>query len=82
VNREEQTQRNLELFHVFMEQALDTPSLRDSVPKDADLIFLPEDDEELRLVNLKLAKRLEAAGKKPIFLKVSYVPKIELVEIA
>lgn len=88
MNREEQFKRNHELFQVFMEQALDTPELRESIPEDADLVFLPENDPELREANVALAEELRAKGKKPIFVRVSYVaqrltvlvPKMELVE--
>jgi hypothetical protein len=88
MNREEQFKRNHELFQVFMEQALDSPGLRESIPQDADLVFLPENDPELREANVALAGELRAKGKKPIFVRVSYVaqrltvlvPKMELVE--
>ena len=63
-----------------MEQALDSPESRESIPHDADLIFLPEDDPELRQANVKLAEELRATGKSPVFVKVSYVAKMELVE--
>jgi len=88
MNREEQFKRNHELFQVFMEQAMDTPELRESIPDGADLIFLPDNDPELREANVALAEELRTKGKKPIFVRVSYVaqhltvlvPKMELVE--
>ncbi len=90
MKKEEQVRRNLELFTIFMQQALDSEHLRDLIPQDADLIFLPENDPELREANMQLAQELRTAGKKPIFVKVSYVaetltvlvPKLELVETA
>jgi len=90
MKREDQFKRNHELFKLFMQQALDSADLRDLIPQDADLIFLPENDSELREANTQLAQELRAAGKKPIFVKVSYVaetmtvlvPKMELVETA
>jgi len=90
MKKEEQVRRNLELFTIFMQQALDSEHLRDSIPQDADLIFLPENDPDLRDANMQLAQELRAAGKKPIFVKVSYVaetltvlvPKLELLETA
>ena len=90
MKRAEQTRRNLELFSIFMQKALDSPELRDLVPNKADLIFLPENDPELRKANLQLADELRTAGKKPTFVRISYVaqtltvliPAIELVESA
>lgn len=90
MKREDQFRRNHDLFGMFMQQALKSDELRDLIPQDADLIFLPENDPELRAANLKLAETLRASGKKPIFVKVSYVaetmtvlvPKMELVETA
>ncbi len=90
MKKEQQVRRNLELFTIFMQQALNSADLRDLIPQDADLIFLPENDPDLREANTRLAQELRAAGKKPIFVKVSYVaetmtvlvPKMELVETA
>jgi hypothetical protein len=90
MKREEQTKRNLELFSIFMEKALDSSSLRDLIPNKSDLVFLPDNDPELRQANLQLAEELRAQGKTPILIKISYVtqtmtvlvPTIELVETA
>ena len=90
MKRAEQFKRNHELFKIFLEQALDSEELRELIPQNADLIFLPDNDPELREANLALAKKLRAAGKRPIFVKVSYVaktmtvlvPTVELVETA
>ena len=90
MKREDQFKRNHELFKLFMQHALESSELRGLVPQDADLLFLPDNDPELRDANLKLAQTLQAKGKKPIFVRVSYVaetmtvlvPKMELLETA
>ena len=90
MKREEQFKRNSELFKLFMQQVLDSEELRDLIPQKADLVFLPENDPDLREANLKLAETIRASGKKPIFVKVSYVaetltvmvPKMDLAETA
>ena len=90
MKREEQFKRNHDLFKMFMEKALESEELRELIPSGADLIFLPENDPELRDANAQLAEELRQQGKKPIFVKVSYVaqtmtvlvPKVELVESA
>lgn len=90
MNREEQFKRNHDLFKMFMEKALESEELRELIPNGADLIFLPENDQELREANVQLAEELRSQGRKPIFVKVSYVaqtltvlvPRVELVESA
>jgi hypothetical protein len=90
VNRKEQFKRNHELFKLFVQHAIDEPALREQVPDEAHLLFLPDNDPELREANEKLADELRASGKKPTFVRVSFVaetitvmvPKMELVESA
>jgi hypothetical protein len=90
MNRKEQFKRNHELFKLFIQQSIDSPDLREQVPDEADLLFLPDNDPELREANTRLAEELRTAGKKPTFIRVSYVaetstvmvPKMELVETA
>ena len=90
MKRQEQVKRNMELFSIFMMKALSSPDLRDQVPDNADLIFLPDNDAELKEANLRLAEELRRNGKKPILIRISYVPEtmtvlvpqIELLETA
>ncbi len=90
MKRQEQVKRNMELFSIFMMKALNSPELRDQVPDNADLIFLPDNDAELKKANLRLAEELRRKGKKPILIRISYipetmtvlVPQIELLETA
>ncbi|MBI2304775.1 MAG: hypothetical protein HYU86_08540 [Chloroflexi bacterium] len=90
MEREEQFRRNHELFRIFTREALTNPNIRERIPQDAEIIFLPEHDPELKAANLELANKLSAEGKKVTFVKVSlvaetmtvFVPKLELVESA
>jgi hypothetical protein len=87
MNREEQLRRNNQLLGVFLQQVLDSPELQEQIPDNADLLFLPDNDEELRTANLQLAEELRGQGKEPVFVKVSFVtqtltvlaPKMHLV---
>lgn len=79
MNREEQFRRNNDLFKVFMQQILTTPEFSEKIPQDAEVIFLPENDLELREANLALAKQSEAEGKRVIFVKVTLVPETRTV---
>ncbi|MBF8264255.1 MAG: hypothetical protein HW384_119 [Dehalococcoidia bacterium] len=88
MDREEQFQRNNELFRIFMQEVFDNPSFSVVIPQDAEIIFLPENDPELKEANLALAQEGEAQGKKVLLVKVKlvpetktvYVPKLELVK--
>lgn len=88
MKRAEQFKRNNELFKLLMLKTLESDELRERIPDQADLVFLPENDAELREANLKLAEKLLAEGRKPVFVKISYVaetltvlvPRVELVK--
>ncbi|MDP2935752.1 MAG: hypothetical protein Q8O86_04605 [Dehalococcoidia bacterium] len=90
MDREEQFRRNHELFRIFMREVLSNPKMRQGIPQEADVIFLPEHDPELKAANLELADALSAEGKKVTFVKVSlvaetmtvFVPRLELLESA
>lgn len=69
MEREEQFRRNHELFRVFMREVLTNPKIRQSIPQEADVIFLPEHDPELKEANLQLVKQLEDEGKHVILVK-------------
>ena len=88
MDREELFRRNNELFRIFMQEVLDNPSFSQGIPEGAEIIFLPENDPELKEANLSLAQEGEAQGKKVLLVKVKlvpetktvYVPKLELVK--
>lgn len=79
MNREEQFRRKNDLFKVFMQHVLTTPQFSERVPQDAEVIFLPENDPELREANLALAKQSEAEDKRVIFVKVTLIPETRTV---
>lgn len=90
MDREEQFRRNNELFRIFMQEVLDNPSFSGVIPEGAEIIFLPENDPELKEANLALIRDIEAKGKKVLQIKVTlvpqtrtvYVPRLELVKAA
>ena len=90
MDRDEQFKRNNELFRIFMQEVFDNPSFGEAIPQDVEIIFLPENDPELKQANLALVKDSEAEGKKVLLVRVKlvpetrtvFVPKLELVEAA
>lgn len=73
----EMLDRNIELSAEFSRYLFDHPDLEETIPADAEIILLPEFDEELRSFNLRLGQELEAAGEKVAYVKIESIrPKI------
>jgi len=82
MTRQEQCQRNDELFALFMRQVLDNPALTRKIPKGAEVIFLPENDPELYQANLDLGKRMKAKeNKRIVYIKITLVPQTMTVYV-
>ena len=81
MDRNEQFRRNNELFRIFMQEVLDNPTLSQGIPEGAEIIFLPENDPELKEANLALAQDGEAQGKEVLIVKIKLVPEIKTVYV-
>jgi len=55
-------ERNIELSAEFSRYIFEHPEIEGKIPIDAEIILLPEFDEELKEFNLELGKKLEAEG--------------------
>lgn len=82
MDREEQFRRNHELFRIFMREVLTNPKMRQGIPQEADVIFLPEHDPELKAANLELVETLEGEGKHVFLIRVTLVPETRTVFVA
>ena len=88
MDKQEQFQRNNELFRIFMQEIFDNPQFSESFPENTEVVFLPGNDPELKEANSALAQESEAQGRKVLLVKVKlvpetktvYVPKLELVK--
>lgn len=56
--------KNLDLLEEFMKYALEHPEVLDGIPKDAQLVLLPENDNELLTVNTRYLTECKRTGKK------------------
>ena len=79
--------KNLDLLNEFMKIAFDQPDILDKIPKEAELVILPENDPELFKANLKIKQSLEKKGKKFVVVKMKKPervppPEIELMNSA
>ena len=83
----EAIKRNLDLLNEFMKVAFDQPEILDKIPKDSELVILPENDPELYAANLKIKQTLEEKGKTVVVVKMKKPetvppPVIELAHVA
>lgn len=79
MNRDEMFRRNHGLFEIFMQQAIDNPELTGVIPHEAELIFLPDYDSELREANLHLADQIKREGKPVVLVRVELLPETRTV---
>ena len=60
----------MELNLEFAQYALENPEILEEIPKDATLVFLPEDDPEFCKQNLRLARTFADLQKPLVTVKV------------
>lgn len=86
----EMIERNIELSAEFSRYLFDHPEFEANIPKDAELVLIPEFDAELKEFNLKLGKGMEAEGSKVVYISIkqmrpktfSRIEKVELASVA
>jgi len=71
INEDEMIKRNIELSTEFSRYLFENPDIEKKVPLDADIIFLPEFDRELKDYNLKLGKHLETKSEKVFYITIN-----------
>lgn len=91
MNREkEMIARNIELSAEFSRYLFDHPEAEEKIPVDAEVVLLPEFDEELKEYNLRVGKSIEAEGGKVVYISIkeirpktlSRIDKISLEPVA
>ena len=86
-NEEKLVERNIELSAELSRYLFEHPEIEAKIPIEAEIILLPEFDQELKEFNLNLGKNIEASGNKVIYVTIkdirpktlSRIEKIELV---
>ena len=74
---QELVERNIELSAEFGRYVFEHPEIEDKLPKEAEIVFVPEYDRELKEYNLSLGRELEAVGTKVIYVRIERLrPKI------
>ncbi len=64
------TRKNLELLEYFHRYAFEHPEVLDRIPRDAQLIILPENDPELLKVNEQIVEECKRAGRRFVVFRV------------
>ena len=91
MNKEkEMIERNIELSAEFSRYLFEHPELEEKIPIGAEIIFLPEFDQELKEYNLKLGKDIESEDGKVAYVAIknmrpkllSRIERIELEAVA
>ena len=63
-------ERNLELSFEFTRYLLDHPELEEGIPKGAQVVLLPDYDEELKRFNLKNSQRQREEGQPVVYVRI------------
>ncbi len=91
MNKEkEMMERNIELSAEFSRYLFEHPELEEKIPIGAEIILLPEFDQELKEYNLELGKDIESEDGKVVYIAIknmrpkllSRIEKIELESVA
>jgi|GEM_PF-681235 len=74
-------EQNLNQLEAFTQYVLEHPDILDTLPKDARLVFLPEDNSQLRKENLEILRR-EKINQPVAFVRMMKVRQIKEVVTA
>ena len=76
-NEKEYFEKNMTLSTEFSRYLFEHPELEKQIPKNAQVVILPEDEPELCEFNKKIAEEQREEGQPVVYVKVSTVaPKI------
>lgn len=59
-------QRNFEMSAIFTEYSIEHPEILRSIPKNAEIIIIPESEDELAKENRALGHRITKLENKPV----------------
>ena len=67
---EDMVQKNIELSTEFSRYLFEHPEIERTLPRDAEIVLLPEFDVELSAHNKKLGIAMESRGEKVVYVRV------------
>jgi hypothetical protein len=69
--------RNIELSAEFSRYVFEHAELEEKIPMEAEIIFLPDYDKELKKFNRNMGKNIEADGTKVVYVSIKNLrPKV------
>lgn len=69
--KDEVVERNVRLTGEIIKYIMNNPNMLDVLPENFELVLLPEDDPEVRLLNLDLLDKYGSEGKPIVFARVN-----------
>jgi len=72
---------NIELSAEFSRYLFEHPEIEEKIPVDAEIILLPEFNEELKEFNLQMGKKIENEGEKVIYIAIKEIRPKALLRI-
>lgn len=67
---EDMVQKNIELSTEFSRYLFEHPEIESMLPRDAEIVLIPDFDTKLRAHNKKLGRVMEARGEKVVYIRV------------
>jgi hypothetical protein len=69
----EMIEQNIELSAEFSRYLFDHPEMEEKIPVDAEMVLLPEFDQQLKEFNLILGKNIETEGGKIVYISIKEI---------
>jgi len=73
MKEEEIFSKNLILSTEFDRYVIEHPAFAEKIPRNAQIVLLPEDDPELRKKNIEIAKAQREAGQPVVYVQIEKV---------
>ena len=70
MNADTMVMRNLDLSAEFSRYLFEHPEFEDKLYPDAEIVLLPEYDNDLRAYNEEIGRQMEANGERVLYVKV------------
>ena len=70
MREKELMEKNINLSIEFSKYVFEHPELEEKIPKGAQVVLLPEDDEKLRAYNLTIAERQREVGQSVVYVRI------------
>jgi hypothetical protein len=68
---DEVVERNVRLTGEIIKYIMNDPGMLDALPENFELVLLPEDDPEVRMLNLDLLDKYGSEGKPIVFARIN-----------